>query len=363
VARFQLMDRYDRMMRPWGVLAILAVGLVVAPASATASASASNTPASEYRLRHPARGHCRAHYQRVTRTVRVHRHGRRLRIRRTFCVRRRSGPAAAQPAAIVSQVHLAPLAQTPNEPLRVTYSFSATASEQAGSTKKPVALPKGVVELFDGGNLVCAVNVGGAVTGGSCPVTYENFGAHTIVVTYLGPSSSTETQTEQVNPFPTSTTLALEGPYKCAANHETEPEAESCWWTASALTTDQFGHAPAEGSTAIEIKGSGGGSAVGPTVLGGQPTNAFGPVTFALVREHGKQGWRCSERLGALTLWFDSIGGRAPEEQEPQASPTIVPPQPGRWSEEKCGDSMTAQAMFGARNWASSSSSSIPMPF
>jgi hypothetical protein len=359
-ARFQLMDRYDRIMRLWGVLAILAVGLLMGQASATAS----STPAREYQLRHPAREHCRAHYRRATKTVRVRRHGRRLRVRRTFCVRRPSGPAAAQPGAIVTQVHLGPPAQTPNEPLRVTYSFSATASEQAGATKKPVALPKGVIELFDAGNLLCAVNVGGAVTGGNCPATYENFGAHTIVVTYLGLSNSTETQTEQVNPFPTSTTLALEGPYKCAANHETEPEAESCWWTTSVLTIDEFGHAPAEGSTLIEIEGSGGGSDVDPTVLGGRSSTAFGPVTFALVREHSKQGWRCSERLGALTLWFDSIGGRAPEQQEPQAAPAIVPPQPGLWREEKCGDSMTAHAVFiGARDWAASSSNSIPMPF
>jgi hypothetical protein len=114
-----------------------------------------------------------------------------------------------------------------------------------------------------------------------------------------------------------------------------------------------------------------GGSRIEPATLG-QPGPAFaGPVAFALVREHSREGWRCSLRLGASYFWFDGLGG-APSTSRagaatrpPLGNPAIVVPKGGMWHEEQCGNLMTAQAEFGAPEggWTTSHSGSVPVHF
>ncbi len=111
------------------------------------------------------------------------------------------------------QAHLDPtFTQDPTNPLAVTYSYSASATQQVtGGPVQPLSdLPSGVLELFSDGSLACSMNVGGATDGGDCPVTYAATGQHTVVTTYTsGSTAATETDSETISPYSTSTTLSI----------------------------------------------------------------------------------------------------------------------------------------------------------
>jgi hypothetical protein len=61
--------------------------------------------------------------------------------------------------------------QSPSNPLAVTYSFSASATEWVDGSERPTSLPAGFLNLYSDGLLACSINVGGSVTGGECPFT------------------------------------------------------------------------------------------------------------------------------------------------------------------------------------------------
>jgi hypothetical protein len=168
----------------------LAVVALALPASAAASHP-------RYRLDHPRREHCRAHY--VRKVEHVKRHGRK--VRETFCVYvPPKAPAVVPPAPAVTppavvhpvlRAHLDPsFTQNPNNPLEATFLYSASANTQGVSESGP-SLPQGVLELISDGKVACSTNVGGSNgEGGSCTVTFTSFGDHTVEVIYFSGESS-----------------------------------------------------------------------------------------------------------------------------------------------------------------------------
>jgi hypothetical protein len=175
---------------------------------------------------------CKAHYVKKVERVEVEKHGHTRFVSETLCVRPASkkvlpktpvrSPVLSAPPAPVAPVPVvtpptspAPgqttlhanidpsFVQSPTDPYKVTYQYSASATE--GSSGTPVAnLPEGVLNLFSDGLLACSINVGGQVKGGECTVTYAKLGEHGVVVTYTsGISNGTETYVEHIEPFPT----------------------------------------------------------------------------------------------------------------------------------------------------------------
>jgi hypothetical protein len=190
--------------------------------------------------------HCKAHYVKKVARVKVKKHGRIRLVSETFCVRLASkmvlpkvvapitplGPVVTPPAPASGRVetvlhaHIDPsFVQSPTDPYKVTYQYSASASE--GSSGTPVAsLPEGVLNLFSDGLLACSINVGGQVMGGECTVTYAKLGEHGVIVTYTsGTSNGTETYVEHIEPFPTvivekPTTTKASGQVQCLVAEE-----------------------------------------------------------------------------------------------------------------------------------------------
>jgi hypothetical protein len=203
------------------VLAVLATLLVPAVAQATTK---------QYVLTHPKREHCRAHYVKKVERVKVREHGRTVKVRETVCVYvapkktpvkattpvtpaptpMTLAPGTPAPVPLVTlHAHLDPsFAQSPSNPLAVTYSYSASATETINGTPSPNPnLPTGILNLYSDGLLKCSINVGGSTTGGECPVTYSATGKHTVITTYTsGTLSATETYVEQIEPSATTMT-------------------------------------------------------------------------------------------------------------------------------------------------------------
>jgi hypothetical protein len=105
--------------------------------------------------------------------------------------------------------------QSATNPLAVTYSYSADATEtqdgQATDLAQTDQLPAGVLNFFNGGQLACSMNVGGATSSGACPVTYPSTGTYSVTTQYIpsGTAAVTETDQETISPEPTSTILAV----------------------------------------------------------------------------------------------------------------------------------------------------------
>jgi hypothetical protein len=214
--------------------------------------SALASPVKQYGpLKHPKRGHCRTHYWKRVQTHRIH--GKR--VKGTYCVYVAPKPttsvlpsktvalptAPTAPLAVHLHAHLDPsFVQSPTDPLAVTYSFSASATEErVGFAQATQSLPSGVLNLYSDGLLECSVNVGGSAMGGECPVTYASTGAHTVITTYTsGTLSTAETYTEQVEPYATTTTAAAS-----VESQSGNPAEEPRLWTVTASVTDQNANA------------------------------------------------------------------------------------------------------------------------
>lgn len=177
-------------------------------------------------------------------------------------------PAGATPAAAAAapadklRAKLDPsFTQDPSNPLAVTYSYDAGAFDEHGTQP----LPEGVLTLYSDGTLECSINVGGSVQGGTCPVTYEATGAHTIVVTYSsGATTVTETSVEQIEPFTTSTTIeATYNPLPAPSVEGNDGDGHT-WALAGTLTvtahTTVNGHqapgAPTVNADGVKLEGS-----------------------------------------------------------------------------------------------------------
>lgn len=206
------------------VVIVLAVLLAPAVWSATPAVGACSTStigvhATRW-VRVPLRRHGHVVYRRV--------HGKRRRVmvrklvhyvkhvQHTTCTPPpTTSPPTQTPATPVKhlQAHLDPsFVQSPTNPLAVTYSYSASATVTSApaAAATPAELPEGVLDLYSDGSLACSINVGGPNTGGRCPVTYTATGAHTVVVTFeSGPTTVTETSTETIEPYPTTTEVGV----------------------------------------------------------------------------------------------------------------------------------------------------------
>jgi len=197
----------------------------------TLAASAAAAPAEQYVLKHPRHEHCKAHYVKKVEQVKVRVHHKTVRVKETVCVyvapkvnvitpppRPKAPPLVAAPLtpitppstpapaipepAVTLRAHLDPsFVQSPSNPLAVTYSYSASAT-QAGNGSPEPNLPAGVLNLYSEGLLKCSINVGGSTTGGECPVTYSEYGVHTVVAEYLSGTTNATTgnETERIEP-------------------------------------------------------------------------------------------------------------------------------------------------------------------
>ena len=107
-----------------------------------------------------------------------------MKLKETFCAYVAPKKAAAKaptPSAPASvgivtlHVHLDPsFVQSPANPLAVTYSYSASATEAVNGVTNPISdLPSGILNLYSDGLLKCSISVGGPTTGGEYPVTYR----------------------------------------------------------------------------------------------------------------------------------------------------------------------------------------------
>lgn len=210
--------------------------------------------AKQYVLKHPKREHCKAHYSKRIEKVKRREHSRIVRVRETVCVyvvpkptAGVNGPVPAMPTSmapeptpmtppptpttpeptpmtppptptITLRAYLDPsFVQSSSDPLVVTYSYSAsaTATLTGVSTSEP-SLPAGILNLYSDGLLACSINAGGSITGGECPVTYKNTGIKNVVVTYSsGSTSTTATYSEDIEPYPTTTSFSIHEAGNC----------------------------------------------------------------------------------------------------------------------------------------------------
>lgn len=107
--------------------------------------------------------------------------------------------------------------QSPTNPLSVTYTFTADATQTEGQQTIDLAqagqLPAGILELYSNGTLKCSINVGAATTGGTCGVTYSAYGVQSVTTDYLpsGVTPVTESDPEDIERFATS--IAVNAPF------------------------------------------------------------------------------------------------------------------------------------------------------
>lgn len=119
-----------------------------------------------------------------------------------------SGGTTPQPPATppVLAVTLDPsFTQSPNNPLSVTYAFSASATVNGTPDQ---SLPSGVLDFFSDGLQECSITVGVSITGGQCAVTYASLGHHHVVTEYISGSQTATTGSEDENILTFPTTVA-----------------------------------------------------------------------------------------------------------------------------------------------------------
>lgn len=218
---------------------------------------------------------CHRGYVTKHRVVKRHDHRRRVRV----CVKRHSGATPSPSRRTVLHAHLDPtFTRDPSDPFRVTYQFSASATSEAvasasaSSVEEPAPLPSGVLALYSDGSLECAINVGGAVNEGKCPVTYKTLGQHRVTTIYTsGEQSATATELEQIEPFPTHATVSAT--FEPQPPHEEEVTfPEKTFDGGTEFESETVYHA----GTLIFAAGGGARVVCGPAVDGGSPP----PVTL-----------------------------------------------------------------------------------
>lgn len=116
-------------------------------------------------------------------------------------------PPAPPSAPPVLGVSLDPsFVQSPDSPLDVTYTFSASASVNGAPDQ---VLPSGVLDFYSDGTLACSINVGGPTTGGQCLVVYTVLGSHNVITEYLsgGQTATTGAEIVHIPAFPSTVTI------------------------------------------------------------------------------------------------------------------------------------------------------------
>jgi hypothetical protein len=157
-------------------------------------------------------------------------------------------PAPASPAPSTApspsiekvklHAHLDPTyTRNPLNPFEVSFAYSASASEQTFSAQsvalgaeEPAPLPAGVLAFYSDGKLECAINVGGAVAGSQCPVTYTALGEHRVTTILSSDELENATETEVVNIAPLATQTTLSVSYSPIAEPAEAEPASGVWW-------------------------------------------------------------------------------------------------------------------------------------
>jgi hypothetical protein len=352
-------ERGGAMVASQARMAIVGVTVMLGVSLSCAGAALAGVPR-QYVLHHPGREHCRAHYvkRHIKRKRRVH--GRTVTLRETVCVR--EAPKRRANGAVKVEAKLDPAyKQSPANPLAVTYTYSASATETVeGTTIPKTDLPNGILNLYSDGLLACSKAVGGNVTGGECAVTYSALGSHAVIVTYsAGTLAGTVTEVEHIEAFSTQTTLHVSGPSECGTrigSVELRPgettgsiEIESCTYTAALGTVDENGNLPPNGGIVLafevlpaEVFRPG----IDPSALRFPGGFFTAPVSFTLERLHGPNGWKCGVKSGSHTSW---------------GNVTFI------WNPHECGTSVFAYAEYRyfplAELWSPSKSARYPVTF
>lgn len=312
---------FDLGKKALGLRGVLAVGLLVgALLSVPPTAAAKKT-------RKP---HCKHGYtlkwvkvaKRTKRGMLVRKHGRVVYVRVRRCEKRKSAsnPTPTAPGSPTPTIHYqatvnASFTQAPANPLAVTYAYSADATETVGAQQVDLAsqgqLPAGILNFYSqqtpGGPqvLFCSMNVGGATTGGHCPVTYSTFGVWHVTTQYVptGTTAVTGTDAVAIWPFSTTTTLAVT-PISCGANSTPSPDdvALACW-TIAANIVENGTPVQADVMYSEPTYGWSGGALAGancPLTLYSTPP----PVTYHtwFQCEPGVQGWTMSSPPASFTF-------------------------------------------------------------
>jgi hypothetical protein len=216
---------------------------------------------------------CPKGYELKYHRVRVKRHGHKVWVGRARCAHKKAKakatpkPPTTTPAPTISY-HAAvdpSFTRGGSNALLVTYDYSADAIETEGAQTINLAsedqLPSGVLNFYGastpGGSeqLYCSMNVGGATTGGDCPVDYSATGTYSVTTQYIpsGASAVTETDSETINPLST-TTSAAAAQNSCGVSSQEKPppgitaqQALSftgpyCSYTVTVGLTDQNGN-------------------------------------------------------------------------------------------------------------------------
>lgn len=318
----------------------LLVGTVIA-------SSVVMVPAAAAHRRHHRRHRCPS--GRVARRVRVHvrRHHRLVWVRRWKCVRvhhrRRRHPTGTTgpsgPTATVTAPKLSfhtttdpSFVQSASDPLAVTYSYSADATETSGAQTLDLAqtgqLPDGILNFYSQTApyspmaLYCSTNVGGSATAASCPITYPTTGTFEVTTQYIpdGASATTSTSWETISPFATTTTLtAVKGDCEPGSPPYWSSPGPYCEYTLTVGVTDQNGSVPA-GPIGVGVDSADGKFWGGMTVSSGTCT-VYVTASWVLSRDCNSNSGSglLSTATWALTASYGGTAGWSPS-----ASATVV---------------------------------------
>ena len=203
----------------------------------------------------PKKGHaCKSGYIRKEVTKRELKgkrpHRRVIRVKVRECVSVAKTKPGATPVGITTPTvaptitaHLDPtFTQDPDDPLDVTYNYSASAQSQLTDTQPvQVNLPAGILNLYSNGLLACSLNVGGSTAGGDCPVTYAAYGDESIIVTYESGTTSATSGPEDEAILPPAPTLTQPANIDTAATSAAGATIGFALPTASTVTDDPTG--------------------------------------------------------------------------------------------------------------------------